>query len=1149
MINSVYIGSCPNCGGPLEATHALEGLPCSRCLPGNIEAFRGMAFRDKVKAVYNILVSRNSLKGYWELYYSFELYDEVISYFKKVTGNEPWSMQRFWLRRLAEGASFSMSAPTGLGKTTTIMVYSSYLGENVLYLVPTKSLQEQICSKLGKIAQVACGKVDEKKISVVTVNYLNRNFESIKGFRPKFIGVDDADAIVKSGKTTDKLVAIMGISQDVYEDAIKLVSLKRLVLLSEHKEDIEEKIRRIEAKIASFHGNVAQLVVASATMRPKGAKQKALKYITGFDVSTAQIYARNIIDAYYSGDFVNLVERLGEGGLVLVSREYGKQKMKELQQLLEDRGIRADLAISGRKFLERFSKGETSVIIGSASYYGVAVRGIDEPKRLKYVIFYGVPKSRVKAMEALYNPFTLLRVSKLLNVEVDENKILNLNSAESQALRIAFLKSQTLTGKLGEVQLYLKGKIEEVRERLKSLDGDLDGDSFVIRRAGRELYIEFPDPITYLQGSGRSSRLLNGGLTLGLSVVLVDELKLLWMLTKRLRYVMNSFEFVNFASLDLDKVKAEMEKSRMDSNTPVDVSTALMIVESPTKAKTISRLFGSPARRTIGGIPVYETVVVDGNKVYVLDVVATKGHLTDLTLEERGYYGVEVGNNRISPYYSPLFRCINCKRVISANVDKCPYCGSTTFTSSVSTVNALRKLAMEVDKVLIATDPDTEGEKIAYDVAVNVKGYNDNVFRIKYHEVTRKGILEALRNQGYLDLNAVHSQIVRRIEDRWLGFELSKALKLRFNSPNHGAGRVQTPVLGWIVERTKKYKASMGWIARVKLGDYVHSLFLDDKEKAKVTKVKVEKLEERVEVLSPLPPYTTDALLIDAYSYYKIPAERVMRIAQDLFELGLITYHRTDSIHVSSRGIEVAKEYLEKKGIGHFSPRSWGDEGTHEAIRPTYPVDVEELKKEISDNPNKFFVKLTWSHLAVYDLIFKRFIASQMENAIGKFAKYKITVNDNVVSEVEFLSEVTGGFSLVAKPRTHSLPLGELQPQYEVVRGSKERLLNYAEVIRLMREKNIGRPSTYAKTIQNLIRHGYVVQSKKRGYLIATKKGMEAFDYLSTNFPNLVSESTTSELVEKMDLIAKGSLAPEDVIFSILAQTTSIGLTQSNQEV
>ncbi|MBW9140392.1 MAG: DEAD/DEAH box helicase [Candidatus Aramenus sp.] len=821
MINSVYIGSCPNCGGPLEATHALEGLPCSRCLPGNIEAFRGMAFRDKVKAVYNILVSRNSLKGYWELYYSFELYDEVISYFKKVTGNEPWSMQRFWLRRLAEGASFSMSAPTGLGKTTTIMVYSSYLGENVLYLVPTKSLQEQICGKLGKIAQVACGKVDEKKISVVTVNYLNRNFESIKGFRPKFIGVDDADAIVKSGKTTDKLVAIMGISQDVYEEAIKLVSLKRLVLLSEHKEDIEEKIRRIEAKIASFHGNVAQLVVASATMRPKGAKQKALKYITGFDVSTAQIYARNIIDAYYvgdfvnlverlgegglvlvakiasfhgnvaqlvvasatmrpkgakqkalkyitgfdvstaqiyarniidayySGDFVNLVERLGEGGLVLVSREYGKQKMKELQQLLEDRGIRADLAISGRKFLERFSKGETSVIIGSASYYGVAVRGIDEPKRLKYVIFYGVPKSRVKAMEALYSPFTLLRVSKLLNVEVDENKILNLNSAESQALRIAFLKSQTLTGKLGEVQLYLKGKIEEVRERLKSLDGDLDGDSFVIRRTGRELYIEFPDPITYLQGSGRSSRLLNGGLTLGLSVVLVDELKLLWMLTKRLRYVMNSFEFVNFASLDLDKVKAEMEKSRMDSNTPVDVSTALMIVESPTKAKTISRLFGSPARRTIGGIPVYETVVVDGNKVYVLDVVATKGHLTDLTLEERGYYGVEVGNNRISPYYSPLFRCINCKRVISANVDKCPYCGSTTFTSSVSTVNALRKLAMEVDKVLIATDPDTEGEKIAYDVAANVKGYNDNVFRIKYHEVTRKGILEALRNLGH----------------------------------------------------------------------------------------------------------------------------------------------------------------------------------------------------------------------------------------------------------------------------------------------------------------------------------------------------------------------------------------------------------------
>ncbi len=1148
MINSVYIGSCPNCGGPLDAVNALEGLPCSRCLQGNVEAFRGMPFRDKVKAIYNILVARNNLKGFWELYYTFELYDEVISYFKKVTGSEPWSMQKFWLKRLAEGASFSMSAPTGLGKTTTIMTYSSYLGGNVLYLVPTKSLQEQICGKLGKMAQVACGKVDEKKVSVITINYLNRNFDEIKGFRPKFIGVDDADAIVKSGKTTDKLVTIMGIPQDVYEDSMKLVSLKRLVLLSEKKEEIEARIREIEARIASFHGSVAQLVVASATMRPKGVKQKALKYITGFDVSTAQIYARNIIDSYYSGDFLKLVESLGDGGLVLVSREYGKQKMKELQQALEDKGIRADLAISGRKFLDRFSRGETSVIIGSASYYGVAVRGIDEPKRLKYVVFYGVPKSRVKALDALYNPFTLLRVSKLLNVEIDENKILGLNSAESQAIRIAFLKSQTLSGRLGEVQLYLKGKIEEVRDRLKSLKGDVDGDSFVIKKIGRELYIEFPDPITYLQGSGRSSRLLNGGLTLGLSVVMVDEQKLLSMLAKRLRYLMNSFDFVDFNSLDLGKVKEEMEKSRNDSNTPIHVSTALMVVESPTKAKTISRLFGTPARRTIGGIPVYETVVVDGNKVYVLDVVATKGHLTDLTLEERGYYGVEVGNDRISPYYSPLFRCISCKRVISMNVDKCPYCGSTTFTSSVSTINALRKLAMEVDEVLIATDPDTEGEKIAYDVAVNVKGYNDDVYRVKYHEVTKKGILEALRNKGNLDINAVNSQIVRRIEDRWIGFELSKVLKLKFNSPNHGAGRVQTPVLGWIVDRTKKYKTAMGWIAKLKLGDYVYSVFFDDKEKAKISRVSVEKLGERTEVLSPLPPYTTDTLLIDAYNYYKLPAERVMRIAQDLFESGLITYHRTDSTHVSSRGIEVAKEYLEKKGIGHFSPRSWGEEGTHEAIRPTYPIDVEELKKEISDNPNRLFVKLTWSHFAVYDLIFRRFIASQMENAIGKFVKYRITVND-LVDEVELLSEVTGGFSLVTKPRTYSLPLGDLQPQYEVIRGSRERLMNYAEVIRLMREKNIGRPSTYAKTIQNLIKHGYVVQSKKRGYLIATKKGTEAFSYLVANFPNLVSESTTSELMEKMDLIARGSLAPEDVIFGILAQTTSIGLTHPNQEV
>lgn len=1150
MITSVYTNSCPNCGGPLESTRALEGLPCTKCINGSVDAFKNLPIDEKIKAIYNILVNQGNLKGYWELYYSLELYEELSNYFNKISGYTPWSLQKFWLRRLGEGASFSMSAPTGLGKSTTIMVYSSYLKDNVLYLVPTKSLQDQICYKMSKFAETSCGKIDDKKISIITINYLNRHFNEISYYRPKFIGVDDADAIVKSGKTTDKLVSIMGIPEDIYEDAIKLVRLKRLLFIQEDREELESKIRQIESKIASFSGNVAQLVIASATMRPKGVKQKALKYITGFDVSTAQIYARNIIDSFSTKGIEDIVTELGSGGLILVSKEYGKNKMKEIKNSLEDNGISADLAISGRRFLEKFSSGKTEIIIGSASYYGVAVRGIDEPKKLRYVIFYGVPKSRIKASDAVLNPFTLLKIAKLLNYEIDENKILNLNSAEIQAIKIAFLRSQKLSGKLGEIQQYLLPKIEDIRKIMASITSDIDGDTFVLKKINNEVYMEFPDATTYLQGSGRSSRLLNGGLTLGLSVILVDDYKLLEMLKRRINYLMYNFNIIDFNSLNISEVKKEIERTRNETNSAIDISTALLVVESPTKAKTISRMFGTPARRNIGGIPIYETVIVDTNKAYILDVMATKGHITDLTLDNKGYYGVDIEDERISPYYSPLYRCVNCKRLISQTVDKCPYCGSTTLLSSLSTINALRKIAMEVDKVFIATDPDTEGEKIAYDVAVNVAPYNNNIKRIKYHEVTRNGILSALRNQGALDFNAVNSQVARRIEDRWIGFELSRILKLKFNSQNQGAGRVQTPVLGWIVDNTEKYKNSMGWIANIKLGNYVYRLFFKNKSDAKITSLEVKKIGEKKDIISPYPPYTTDTLLIEAYNRFRLPAERVMKIAQELFESGLITYHRTDSIHVSSRGIEIAKEYLGKKGIGEFSARSWGNEGAHEAIRPTNPMDIDDLKKEITENPNKYFIKFTWAHFALYELIFKRFIASQMNNAIGTYTKYEINVNGNNIQVVELLSNISGGFSIVLQLRTYSLPEGKIFPEYAIIKGSKEKLMNYAEVIKLMREKNIGRPSTYAKTIQTLIRHGYIVQSKKKGYLIATKKGIEAYKYLSVRFSNLVSVDTTADLLRKMDMISNGSIEAEVIIKDILGQVKSlVSLTNSEQQI
>ncbi|BDC19935.1 reverse gyrase [Acidianus sp. HS-5] len=1150
MVTSVFLKACPNCGGPLEDYRALAGLPCSKCLPGDISPFNNLSVDDKINLVYNILVHENKLKGYWNLYYYHQLSQEIIDYFKKISGKEPWSLQKLWLRRLVEGSSFSMSAPTGMGKTTTIIVYSTYLqnsNKNVLYIVPTKSLMQQICGKIDKIGgKISCGKVGQG-ISIVTVNYINRNFDEIKDYRPDFVAVDDADAIVKSGKTVDKLVTLMGIPQEVYEDAIKLVKLKRLLAIEEKRDEIETKIAEIEYRISKYYGLASQLVVASATLRPKGIKQKALRYITGFDVSTAQIYARNIVDTFTSSPLVDIVSKLGSGGLILVSKEYGKDKIKEISESLGNVGFRTAIALSGRKFLEKFSNGEMDVIIGSASYYGVAVRGIDEPKRLKYVIFYGVPKSRLRLSQAVYNPYTLLKISKLFNINIDENLILSLSTSEAQLIKLAFLKSQKLTGKLGEIQKTLEDKINEVKSALKTISSEVISDTFLIRKIGKEFYIEYPDAITYLQGSGRSSRLLNGGLTLGLAVTIVDDPKLYEMLRRKLQYIIYNFNPTNFESLDLGKVKNEIERSRNDKNEELHISTGLLIVESPTKAKTIARMFGTPARRNIAGIPVYETVVIDGNNVHILDVVATKGHVTDLTTENIGYYGVEIRNEDKYPYYSPLYRCMNCKRIFTQDFDKCPYCGSTLISSSMSTVNAIRKIAMEVEDVYIATDPDVEGEKIAFDAAASVSAYNSRIFRVKYHEVTKKSILEALANPTKVDLNMVKSQIVRRVEDRWVGFELSKILQLKFSNRNYGAGRVQTPVLGWITKRTEEYKKNMCYVAYIKLGNYNHKVYLDRKN-VKIDKVIIKKLEEKDDIILPLPPYTTDTLLIDAYNMYKLSAEKVMKIAQELFESGLITYHRTDSIHISNKGIEIAKEYLDKKGLmKNFMPRSWGNEGTHEAIRPTRSIDVEELKKEIEDNPQAYFIKFTWAHFALYEMIFKRFLASQMKEAVGKYTKYQIQVLDNV-SEITVLTSIKGGFSEVLKPRIYEIPEGEIQVNPVITRGSKIKLYTYAEVIKEMKDKNIGRPSTYAKIIQTLMRHGYIIESKKKYVLIATKKGINVYNYLNSKFSSLVSENTTAELLEKMDMIAGGKINADSVLTEIFGQIRSLVTSLNSEE-
>jgi len=1163
MLKIVYTAACPNCNGNLEADRALASMPCSYCLGEEGIRMMNLHHHDKVKAIYNLLVSNNSLKNYWNIYYKLENFENIISYFRKVVRSEPWSLQKLWLRRLVDGENFTMSAPTGLGKSTTISLYSTYLGEKVVYIVPTKSLVEQVCKKITEFGgKVKCGSIDETKISVVTTSFLSKHKEELSNYKMDLIAVDDADAIIKSGKTTDLLVSLLGIPEEAYENAMKLVRLRRFVVnvMGTPEEDvIKKKIRDLETNLISYKGISSQLVVSSATLRPKGLKQQAIKFLTGFEPSSVQMYSRNIIDSKSSLD-LSLIQKLGPGGLILVSRDYGRDMIKSIREKVEEFGLRADLAISGRKFMEKLSKGETDVIIGSASYYGVAVRGIDEPTRIKYVLFYGVPKMKISLDNALLNPFTLLRIMKSLEMEDHEfeKKVMSLSPSEAQAIRISLLKKQEIQGdKLrGLVDPLLKYRESVIETLKKTNSARFSTSAFLIVNEGKKgFFMEFPDVITYLQGSGRSSRLYNGGLTLGLSIILSDDDMLLEILERRLRSMMGDFNFKDVSLLELDKVKDDLDSCRRPNGDTrkLEVTTSLMIVESPTKAKTIARMFGRPSMRVIGGVPIYETIIVDGNKVNLLDIMATRGHITDLTLDNIGYYGVEVKDNGDSEaHFSKIKRCYNCKRTFSSDSDTCPYCGSSDFYTTENTIDAMRKIAMEVDHVLIATDPDIEGEKIAFDVASFVSPYNSSILRIKYHEVTKNGIMNALRNPGTLDVNTVKAQVARRIEDRWIGFELSSILKAKFSGFNYGAGRVQTPVLGWIVNSTKDYKANMGYLVYANLDNkYVMRRFYKDKNKARDFvernhKVKVMKEKEEMIVISPYPPFTTETLLVEANQRFKLPASALMKIAQDLFEAGLITYHRTESIHVSPIGIDVAKTYLKKVGLEEeFSGRSWGEEGAHEAIRPTRPISIEELKQEVEDNPFAYFIRFTKFHYLVYDLIFRRFMASQMRNATGKKAEFKIAHSEGE-EKVTFTTYVDGGFSKIYDVRVVDLREGEITPEYEIRRGSYSRLLSQADIILMMKEKGIGRPSTYSKTLESILRHGYVISSKKRYLLVATKKGINVFDFLDSKFKDLVSEKRTSDLLTRIDLISTGQLDPSSVVLDIFKEIkTSVNLLNS----
>ncbi|MCS7116138.1 MAG: reverse gyrase [Nitrososphaerales archaeon] len=695
---------------------------------------------------------------------------------------------------------------------------------------------------------------------------------------------------------------------------------------------------------------------------------------------------------------------------------------------------------------------------------------------------------------------------------------------------------QKLLKKARKVLAYIMENID-VEKLAKRVDID-------VKIENGEFVLVIPDVDGYIQASGRASRFYAAGISRGVSIMIVDDEKSFHSLCRRIRLITDE----EFEEYDLDKALEEfkivskdreiIKKIRMGefSVETIDIiKSVLVIVESPTKAKSIAYFFGKPAKRIMNNFTVYEVA----SEQFILTIIASGGHIFDLTTEG-GYHGVIKENGEYIPVYTDIRRCNKCGEQFTDR-DACPECGSNQMYSTREIVNLLRKLASEVNKVFIATDPDVEGEKIGYDIFVSINPYCDDIERLEFHEVTRKALRRAFEQPREVKLPLVQAQVVRRIEDRWIGFELSKKLWERFKKMNLSAGRVQTPVLGWVISRTAEVKHKIP-IAITRLENNFSIILeepFDGKElirkfKAGELIASIDDVTFREEQVYPPPPYTTDSMLRDAAHKLRFPVGYTMNLAQTLFESGLITYHRTDATTVSTTGMDVAKRYVDENYPGMFKPREYRTDGAHECIRPTKPIDAKQLYFYLFSGVIRVPEKLVNDHIKLYEMIFKRFIASQMKEARVEIEELTFKLDGIELKQRRAIRILEEGF-LKVNPivRVKS----EVKPGRYKVLEFKVRYKPAAEpyregdIVALMKERGIGRPSTYSKIINVLLKRGYIVN--RDGFIFNTKFGKNVYDYLAENYKTFISEELTRNLERAIDAIESGQAKYLEILQSI----------------
>ncbi|MEX2053973.1 MAG: type I DNA topoisomerase [Candidatus Colwellbacteria bacterium] len=526
----------------------------------------------------------------------------------------------------------------------------------------------------------------------------------------------------------------------------------------------------------------------------------------------------------------------------------------------------------------------------------------------------------------------------------------------------------------------------------------------------------------------------------------------------------------------------------------------LVIVESPTKAKTLSGFLG---------------------KEYKIE--SSYGHMRDLP---KGQLGVDVDDN-----FTP-------KYVIPRRVQK--------------NVTSLKKIVADADEIILATDEDREGEAIAWHLA-EALGLEGDIKRIVFHEITKDAIDKAIQKPRAINKDLVDAQQARRIIDRLVGYKLSPFLWKKVRG-GLSAGRVQSVALKLIVEREEEiraFKPQEYWTIKGIFDAKGHKLEteltkLDGKKldkfaiktareaqlianDAKRAKASVLSITKRESIRRPLPPFITSTLQQFASHRLHYSAKKTMMIAQKLYEHGHITYMRTDSVNLSKESTSAVKAWLGKnlgEEYAKDAPRAYRGKSklaqeAHEAIRPTNP------------NATPDSLKLTGDESRLYDLIWRRFVASQMPYA--KFQNVTLDVKADG-SKGKYIFRATGstmlfdGFLKIwpSKIEDKLVPDLDKGDSLETLDALTEQHFtepparyNEASLIKTLEEYGIGRPSTYAPIISVIQDRGYVAKDQNRRFT-PEEIGEIVNKLLSEHFPNIVDVSFTAKIEEGFDEIANG---------------------------